>query len=59
MTVNQTGNSNISKVDNHGQDNTITTNVTGNNNITFDEIEMRSDTDNTITTTVNGIVIIQ
>ena len=54
MTVNQTGNSNISLVDNHGQDNTITTNVTGNNNYNFSEIGNGGDTDNTITTTING-----
>ena len=52
--VNQTGNNNISLVDNHGQDNTIITNVTGNSNYTFDEIGNGGDTDNTITTTVNG-----
>ena len=54
MTNNQTGNSNISLVDNHGADNTITTNVTGNNNYNFSEIGNGSDTDNTITTTING-----
>ena len=54
MTSNQTGNSNISLVDNHGQDNTITMNVTGDNNYTFDEIGNGGDTGNTITTTVVG-----
>ena len=53
-TSNQTGNSNISLVDNHGQDNTITMNVTGNSNYTFNEIGNGGDTDNTITTTING-----
>jgi len=52
--VSQTGNSNINLADNHGQDNTIITNVTGDNNYTFDEIGNGGDTDNTITTTVNG-----
>ena len=51
--VSQTGNNNISLADNHGQDNTIITNVTGNNNYTFDEIGNGGDTDNTITTTIN------
>ena len=50
----QTGNSNISLSDNHGQDNTMTTNVTGDSNYTFNEIGNGGDTDNTITTTVNG-----
>ena len=54
MTSNQTGNNNISLVDNHGQDNTITMNVTGNSNYTFDEIGNGGDTGNTITTTVVG-----
>ena len=53
-TNNQTGNSNISLIDNHGQDNTITTNVTGSNNYNFSEIGNGGDTDNTITTTING-----
>ena len=52
--VSQTGNNNISLADNHGQDNTIITNVTGNSNYTFDEIGNGGDTDNTITTTING-----
>ena len=52
--VSQTGDNNISLADNHGQDNTIITNVTGDNNYTFDEIGNGGDTDNTITTTVNG-----
>ena len=34
-TSNQTGNSNISLVDNHGQDNTITTDVDGNSNLSL------------------------
>ena len=50
----QTGNNNISLSDNHGQDNTMTTNVTGNSNYTFNEIGNGGDTDNTITTTVVG-----
>ena len=52
--ITQTGDNNISLGDNHGQDNTIITNVTGDNNYTFDEIGNGGDTDNTITTTVNG-----
>lgn len=40
----QTGNSNISLSDNHGQDNTMTTNVTGNSNYTFNEIGNGGDT---------------
>ena len=52
--ITQTGDNNISLGDNHGQDNTIITNVTGDNNYTFNEIGNGGDTDNTITTTVNG-----
>jgi len=52
--ITQTGDNNISLGDNHGQDNTIITNVTGDNNYTFDEIGNGGDTGNTITTTVNG-----
>ena len=54
MTTSQTGNSNISLVDNHGQDNTITTDVDGNSNYTFDEIGNGGDTDNSINTIVTG-----
>ena len=54
MTANQTGDNNISRIDNHGADNDITVSITGNNNITFDEIGNGGDTDNTITTTIVG-----